>query len=305
MLFGDKHLSVAIFCHLFPSRPQHHPWGCLGALVRPLTPPDGLAAQDPIAPTPCACAAARGNACRGRGLRLQHRCGLLTLTDIPLQPGSEPAPGGGPICDEGSKPLWASPAFPTTPCPPEPSRVYKTSWIFHQSSPSMQFHPVNDKLVAEATLSAHSLLLLVTESIAEDRRQMDSRWVWLGSPHGPPPSSPSLQLHPPPAPEAHRDNPNTSSVPGGKKPSTEPYQASTSSPVLPRSPQPPGPRVPAPAPGAAGSSLGRSCALPFPTASTQFISPPPCVFASSTFKITFLPSARAGSLLSVEKPKAC
>lgn len=159
----------------------------------------------------------------------------------------------------------------------------------------MQFHPVNDKLVAEAMLSALSLLLLVAESIAEDRRQTDSRWVWLGSPHGPPPSSPSPQLRPTPAPRAHWDNPNTSSVPGGMKPSTEPYQPPPAPLSCPGPPPPPGPPVPAPAPGAAGSSLGRSRALPFPTASTQFISPLPCVFASSAFKITFRPLARAGS----------
>lgn len=89
-----QHLSVAIFCHLLPSRPQHHPRGCPGALVSPLTPPDGLAAQEPIAPTPCGCAAARGNACRGRGLRLQRRWGLLTLTDTPCSPGRSQRLGG-------------------------------------------------------------------------------------------------------------------------------------------------------------------------------------------------------------------
>lgn len=76
----------------------------------------------------------------------------------------------------------------------ESLRTCKTSFnlLTQQPLPAISSNK-HDKLVAVARLSAPPLLFLVAGegSIAEDRRRVDSQWVWLGSPADPRPAAPS------------------------------------------------------------------------------------------------------------------
>lgn len=135
----------------------------------------------------------------------------------------------------------------------------------------MRFHPIN--MINWSQWLCFQLLLFCSWWQGSAASQKTGGG-WIPSGFGWAPPQPHSLQPSSTAPFSHRDNPNTSSLPGGMKSCTEAHQLPATSPVPPRSPEATRATGACSRPGSCrqqrGGPGGRSCVLPFPTSSTQF-----------------------------------